>query len=98
MAPLIPDVVPEKFAAGTTVKFKRSFGDFPASQGWTYAIYFNGALNTFNKTGAAQPDGGFLVTLDPTDTASVNPGIYRYADRVTNAGTGENYDLDGEHL
>jgi hypothetical protein len=98
MPPIIPNSVPSKFAAGSTVKFARILDDFPASQGWAYTIYFNGALNVFSKAGVAQADGSFLVTITPADTSSIAPGIYRFAERVVNAGTGEAYDLDGENL
>jgi hypothetical protein len=97
MPPIIPNSVPSKFAAGTTVKFARILDDFPASQGWAYTIYFNGALNV-QQSRSRSADGSFLVTLDSADTSSIAPGIYRFAERVANAGTGEQYDLDGENL
>ena len=97
MPPIIPDQVPTSFPAGTTVKFSRSFGDFPSSV-WTYSIFLNGLTAKFSKAAVAQADGSFLVTFDPTDTASLPAGAYRYSERVSNVGTGEKYDLTGDAL
>jgi hypothetical protein len=96
MPPIIPDYVPRVIVAGTTVKFTRLLADFPPGAGWTYTIYFNGANNVFNKAGVAQADGSFLVTIAPADTASLTPGAYRYAERVTNGF--EVYDMVGDEL
>jgi hypothetical protein len=96
MPPIIPDYIPSVFVAGTTVKFTRQLADFPPGQGWNYTIYFNGANSIFNKAGVAQADGSFLVTIDPADTASITPGAYRYAERVTNGS--EVYDVVGDEL
>lgn len=85
--PVIDDQVPLLFTAGETLKFRRRFDDF-APPDWAYKIYFNGATNTFNKAAAVDTDNSFLVTLTPTDLA-VTAGIYRYIERVNNAGTGD---------
>jgi hypothetical protein len=96
MPPIITDYVPRVIVAGTTVKFTRQLADFPPGAGWTYTIYFNGANNVFNKAGVAQADGSFLVTIASADTASLTPGAYRYAERVTNGS--EVYDMVGDEL
>jgi len=82
MPPPLLDQVPTVFRAGETVDFLRFFNDFPASEGWSYTIYFNGAANVFNKAAADDP-AGFHVTLNPNDLA-VPAGIYRYIERVVN--------------
>lgn len=87
MPPIIPDSVPLHFAAGTTVKFTRSLPDFAPSDGWGYTLYLNGLTQKFNKAAAAQDTATFLVELEPADTAGLNPGPYRYAERLTNPGT-----------
>lgn len=97
MPPIIPDVVPDHFPAGTTVKFTRSFGDFQPSDGWAYTIYLNGLTQTFSK--AAQVlNNIFQITFLPSDTASLKPGPFRYAERLSNSGTGEVYDITGDQL
>jgi hypothetical protein len=95
--PIIPDVVPRNFPAGITVKFTRSFGDFQPSDGWAYTIYLNGLTQKFNKA-ATILDNVFRIEFVPSDTASLNPGPFRYAERLSNSGTGEVYDITGDEL
>lgn len=103
MPPIIPDVVPDHFPAGTTVKFTRSLDDFLPSDGWGYTIYLNGLTQKFNKA-ATVVDGIFQVEFVPSDTAALNPGPFRYAERLVNDGsvdaslTGETYDITGDEL
>lgn len=98
MPPPIPTTVPTHFPAGTTVKFSRTLDNFLPSDGWTYTIYLNGLTQKFNKAAQVDDAGVFQITFDPTDTASLAPGPYRYAERLTNSGTGEVYDLTGDEL
>jgi hypothetical protein len=87
--PLIEyDEVPVLFTAGETVKFTREFDLYEAPD-WTYTIYFNGPTNIFNQAGV-QAASGWQITLTPTLLA-VQPGIYRYIERVANSSTGEVY-------
>lgn len=97
MPPIIPDVVPDHFPAGTTVKFTRSLNDFLPSDGWAYAIYLNGLTQKFNKA-ATVLGNTFQIVFLPADTAALNPGPFRYAERLTNSGTGEVYDITGDEL
>jgi hypothetical protein len=97
MPPIIPDVVPDHFPAGTTVKFTRSLDDFSPSDGWAYTIYLNGLTQKFNKA-ATVTDNIFQIVFLPSDTASLNPGPFRYAERLTNSGTGEVFDITGDEL
>jgi hypothetical protein len=96
--PIIPDYVPDHFPAGTTVKFTRSLDDYAPSDGWAYTIYLNGLTAKFNKAATVEDAGDFLIEFVPTDTASLPPGPYRYAERLTNSGTGETYDILGDEL
>ncbi|MGH9780719.1 MAG: hypothetical protein ACRD33_02765 [Candidatus Acidiferrales bacterium] len=103
MPPIIPDVVPDHFPAGTTVKFTRSLDDFSPADGWTYTIYLNGLTQKFQKA-ATVLDNIFQVEFVPADTASLNPGPYRYAERLSNDGSvdatlaGEVFDITGDEL
>jgi hypothetical protein len=94
VAPTIPDGVPVAFTAGVTVKFHRSFNDFPPADGWTYKIYFNGATDIFSAAGVVDPQdpSAWLVAISPTDSA-VGPGLYRYVERVSSSGGAEVYDV-----
>lgn len=87
MPPLVPDNVPTHFAQGTTVKFTRNIPDFPPSNGWTYTIYLNGLTAKYSKAAAVQDPATFLIEISPTDSATLAPGPYRYAERLTNPGT-----------
>ena len=57
-----------------------------------------------DASAATVVDGIFQVEFIPTDTASLNPGPYRYAERLVNDGsvdstlTGETYDITGDEL
>lgn len=86
MPPLIQDGVPDHFPAGTTVKFTRTFDDYLPSDGWSYAIFLNGLTQKFNKAAVATVNE-YLMEFVPSDTASLTPGAYRYAERLTNPGT-----------
>jgi len=97
MPPIIPDVVPDHFPAGTTVKFTRTMNDYLPSDGWSYVIYLNGLGGKLSKA-ATVLNNVFQVQLNPTDTASLSPGPYRYAERLTNSGTSEVYDVTGDEL
>lgn len=98
VAPIIPTTVPTSFPAGTTVKFSRSLTEYLPSDGWGYTIYLNGLTQKFSKAAAVDDDGVFQITFDPSDTASLVPGPYRYAERLTNATTHDVYDLNGDEL
>lgn len=83
------NALPESFAAGTTVSYRRSLPDFPADDGWALALYLAGA-GTLNVAGA--PNGAdFDVTLAAAATAPLPPGAYTWIERVSKAG--EVYDV-----
>jgi len=85
-----PTIEPVSFYAGDSVRWKRSLGDFPASQGWTlsYVLVKEG---TPPITVTAQADGDdHAVSIAPTVSAQYAPGVYRWqafvekdADRFT---------------
>jgi len=88
--PFITDEVPRRFAAGTTVKFHRSFDDYLASDGWAYTFYANGASAIFNVAATINADGqSFDIVIPAATTASIPAGRYQCAERLTNSGTGE---------
>lgn len=92
MTPPVPDSFPAGFFAGTTLKVHRAFPDYPASGGWAYKVWFNG-LDTFSAVGVAAADDGFDIAIAPTDTATKRASDYSFVERLTNAGTGEVYDV-----
>lgn len=75
MAPSIPTVVPSTIRAGDTVRFTRSYADYPVADGWTLRCTLAGA-------GRAAVDGTTsgseaLFTFAATLTADLAPGTYR---------------------
>jgi hypothetical protein len=72
--------LPDRFNAGTTVKYTRTHGDYPASQGWSLSLYLNGAASL---TILGSPNGNaFNVTVPAAQTATVS-----VADASTTAGS-----------
>lgn len=79
----IPVNEPSSFSIAETVKWQRSFGDFPPSDGYALKYYFNGASaftasadgSSTNGTGGAT----WVVTLKPADTTGKTAGIYKWA-------------------
>lgn len=83
--------IPDQFAAGTTVCYRRRLADFPASAGWTIKLHLAGA-SVLTKTAATDGDD-FVVTIDATDTdGDFMAGLYKWVERVSNAG-GEVYEV-----
>ncbi len=83
--------IPDQFAAGTTVCYRRRLTDFPASTGWTLQVYLAGA-SVLAKTATADGDD-FLVTIDATATqGDFAAGLYKWVERVSSA-TGEVYEV-----
>ena len=83
--------LPDQFAAGTTVSYRRRLVDFPASLGWTLRLHLAGASVL---TGTAVADGDdFVVTIEASDTeGDFAAGLYKWVERVSGAG-GEVYEV-----
>lgn len=76
----ILEQMPPHFAAGTTVKLRRSHADYPASD-WDLTLHLRGASILDVD---ATPDGDdFLVTIPAADSDGLTPGTYRWAERVS---------------
>ncbi len=83
--------LPDQFAAGTTVCYRKRLPDFPASAGWTLRLHLAGA-SVLAKTAIADGDD-FLITVETSDTAGdFAAGLYKWVERVSNAG-GEVYEV-----
>ena len=77
----IPSKEPEAFRAGDTVEWTKSFSDYPANDGWvlTYALRGKTIINiTATASGADHS-----VNLTAAQTASYNPGDYRWESYLT---------------
>ena len=85
MAKAIPTTEPLVFVAGDAWKWDKSFGLFPASDGWQLSYYFRGESDYEALWGddvTANGDG-FEVRIPTADTGPLIPGPYRLYGRVT---------------
>lgn len=89
MAPPIPSREPNSIFAGDTVKFSRTFADYPATA-WTLAYLFRGPSELVEQT-AAVSGSGFLMTIDAGDTERLLAGTYQWSARATSISSGETY-------
>ncbi len=80
--------LPDQFAAGTTVCYRRRLADFPPSVGWTLRLHLAGA-SVLAVTAVADGDD-FLVTIEATATLAA--GLYKWVERISNA-DGEVYEV-----
>lgn len=68
---------PKTFIQGETLKWKRSFSDYPAGDGWVLVYYFRGAGSGFDA--AATVDGNdYLVTVPTATTSACAVGDYEW--------------------
>lgn len=91
MTATIPTIEPTSLAAGTSVSWYASYGDYPPSDGYTRKYYFRGA-GVFDVE-ATDDSGQWLVEIAPTDTADVAAGTYRWF-AVAEKGTEADGDLE----
>jgi hypothetical protein len=106
MPPIIPDDVPGRIAAGTTVKFHRSFDDYLVADGWTYKFHANGPTTRLDVPATANEDGESFDVVIPADVsslttpslASLPAGRYQCAERLTNTNTHEVVDPNLDSL
>lgn len=84
LAPSIPHHEPSTFAAGETVQWRRSYGDYAPTDGWTLSYYFAGA--GIFRVDAVDTNGEWLITVDAFSTRKATAGTYRwtaYAENTT---------------
>lgn len=77
--------LPPTFAAGTTVRYRRSYPEHPASAGWALKLHLNGEKSVAHIDAVADGDD-FVLTLSATATAALEPGPYKWAEWVTKVG------------
>lgn len=80
MAAEIPDIEPDSFIAGDTVKWTKSTADYPAPI-WTLTYEFRG---TARHTVVCTANGSdFLATISATVSATFTPGDYAWFAQVS---------------
>ena len=76
--------IPDRIDAGTSVEITLSYGDYPASSGWTAKLILHGAARLI-KAAATNADGkSFDITLASTDTDDLSAGIHDWTVKVAN--------------
>lgn len=81
----IPDIEPAKITAGDKVTWRKSIGDYPASQGYVLTYVLAGGGSKITITAVADGDD-YLVTLPSATTAAYTPGEYTWYSALTLAG------------
>lgn len=76
MDDLILSEEPSEIAAGETVQWRRSYGEFLPADGWQLKYYFAGQ-DIFSVTPNGDT-GEWLTTLAPATTGAKKPGTYRW--------------------
>jgi hypothetical protein len=76
LAQSIPSIEPSEFAAGETVQWRRSYGDYLPADGWALKYYFAGP-DIFAVT-PSSTSGEWLATVAPSDTDGKKAGTYRW--------------------
>ena len=85
MTPPIPTSEPGSIFAGDTIKFTKTLGDYPATDGWTLAYSFRGPSSFSDQTATAS-GSGYLVTIPVSVTTALAAGNYYWSARVSLAG------------
>ena len=75
--PILSDV-PEEFTAGDTVKWAKSFSDYPFSDGWIITYYFANATEDFEIAGAEYQTNDHLFNLIRSLTTGKTAGQFNY--------------------
>lgn len=78
------DAIPATLRAGDTWKWRDSYGDYDAADGWTLTTYFRGT-STLDVTGTA--DGsGWVSTAAAASTGALVAGRYSWVSQVSKDG------------
>lgn len=87
MARTIPSIEPTSFTVGETVKWYRTFPDFPVADGWVLSYTFNGPAKLDLTSEVTDDDNQFVIVVPNETTANLVPGVYKWTAYVA---------LDGE--
>jgi hypothetical protein len=84
----IPDKEPASFVSGDTVKWYRTFADYPVADGWVLTYAFNGLskLELSAEVTAAADNSRWEIVIPIATTALLLPGTYTWAAYVALAG------------
>lgn len=82
--------MPDRFNAGETILYRRSYADFPIADGWAATLYLSGAAN--HTEPAATVGTQFEFELTAAQTGGFPAGVYQWQERVSKGS--ETYTVD----
>jgi hypothetical protein len=93
VAPVVPAKEPTRIVAGDTVKWTKSLGDFPPSEGWTLKYSFRGQSS--HDVTASVVGSEYQVAITPAQSVTLEPGKYTLAGYVEGSGSfaGEQHEV-----
>lgn len=77
--------IPEIIVKGTAVDYRRTYGEFPANDGWALALILSGPPPNFTKAFSADV-ASFTIALANADTGGLGVGNYFWEERATKTG------------
>jgi hypothetical protein len=87
LAPTIPEIEPTSFVVGDTLKWYRTFSDYPASEGWVLTYSFRGAdALDLNATHITNDGTRYVIVVPAATTALLQPGVFTWTAYATLAG------------
>lgn len=78
--------IPDRFNAGETVKYTKSFADFPATGSWTAKLWLAGPSIVSGGIAGTPNGAAFDFVVSAAVSGVLLPGRYRWEERVTKAG------------
>jgi hypothetical protein len=86
MAPTVGSSLPASFPAGTTVKYRKSFGDYQPGDSWAVTLYLAGP-SVLEVAGTPVPSArAYDFTLPAAETLKLKAGAYQWAERASKSG------------
>ncbi|HEX6924347.1 MAG TPA: hypothetical protein VF167_02905 [Longimicrobiaceae bacterium] len=83
MAATIPTSEPTTLTAGDSWQWNRTYGDYPASDGWALSYALTGAHESVITISATDASGVWQVRVAASDTKDYSPGPYRLVGYVS---------------
>jgi hypothetical protein len=76
--------LPSSFAAGTTVRYRRTFSDYPASDGGVLTLHLAGAKAL--SIDAVADEDAFDFVIPASTSALLAAGLYKWEERIAQDG------------
>lgn len=101
MAPTVGPALPASFPAGTTIKYRKSFGDFQPADSWAVTLYLAGP-SVLQVQGTPVPAArAYDFVLAASDTLKLKAGSYSWIERASKSGEvyiADSSEISGQRL